>query len=69
MIRTLTFECSPEQEDVVADHLLNGTELGVQPDERAWIRAKVFKLAGPNARVTGADLDAASATWTVTIQL
>ena len=60
----LRFPVSPEQEEVIADHLLLGRELGVQPDERAWIRAHVAKLA-PGERIKTADLDLEMAEWIV----
>lgn len=63
----LIFPVSPEQEEVLADHFLLGTEMGVQPDERAWIRAKVCKLA-PGKRILSADMDIENGTWRVTVQ-
>lgn len=55
---------SPEQEDVLADFLLEGTPLGMQPDERAWILSQVRKKY-PGRRVLGADLDLEKASWQV----
>lgn len=63
----LRVPCSPEQEDVLADHLLLGGPLGMQPDERAWIVAQV-RRAHPMARVVAADLDLGAAVWVVTIE-
>ena len=59
--------CSPDQEDVIADHLLLGNAIGMQPDERAWIIANVRKLY-PQARVQSADLDLAESEWVVQIK-
>lgn len=57
---------SPEQEEVLADYLLSGGQLGMQPDERAWILSQVrAKYSGQ--RVLGADLDLETATWTLTL--
>lgn len=58
------FQCSPEQEEVIADHLFLGKELGMLPDERAWIVAQV-KRAYPNYRVKSANLDLENAQWVV----
>ena len=64
----LRVPCSPDQEDVIADHLLNGTALGMQPDERAWIIAQTRKVY-PTGRVTAADLDVGEAEWVIQVQL
>ena len=60
--------CSPEQEDVIADHLLSGDQLGMQPDERAWILSNVRKLH-PAAKVISADLDLADCQWVLQVNL
>lgn len=61
------FSVSPDQEDVIADHLLLGHELGMQPDERAWIHARVHTLY-PGTRIIKAELDVPEAEWIVTLQ-
>lgn len=58
--------CSPEQEDVIADHLLFGGELGILPDERAWIKNHVQKRH-PEGRVVTAQLDLENAQWIVEV--
>lgn len=58
--------CSPEQEDVIADHLLFGGELGILPDERAWIKNHVQKRY-PEGRVVAAQLDLENAQWIVEV--
>lgn len=63
----IRFPVSPDQEEVIADHLLLGRQLGMQPDERAWIKAQVAKLA-PGKRITSADLDIENAEWVVEVQ-
>lgn len=63
---TLRIPCSPEQEDVIADHLFDERPLGMQPDERAWITSHVRRQY-PQAKIVGADLDVAGASWIVTI--
>jgi hypothetical protein len=63
----LRVPCSPEQEDVIADHLFEDAELGMLPDERAWIIAQVAKRVG-DAKILSADLDIGSAEWIVRIQ-
>ncbi len=60
----LRFNCSPDQEEVIADHLLLGHELGMQPDEKAWILKNVEKRK-PGYRVISAMLDIANAEWVV----
>ena len=62
----LIIDCSPEQMDVIADHLLEDKELGVQPDERAWMLANARKQY-PNCRILGADLNLYDGTWTLEI--
>lgn len=56
--------CSPEQEDVIAESLLYGKELGMVPDERAWILNHVNRKF-PNSRVLNADLMIEDAAWYV----
>ncbi len=62
----IRFPVSPEQEDVIADHLLLNKELGMLPDERAWIKAQTAKLA-PGRRIKSADLDLENAEWKVEV--
>lgn len=59
--------CSPEQEDVIADHLFYGGELGVLPDERAWMLSQARKLH-PDCRILAAELVIESATWRLKLQ-
>lgn len=63
----IRFPVSPDQEEVIADHLLLGRQLGMQPDERAWIRAQVAKAA-PGKKILSADLDIENAEWVVEVQ-
>ena len=65
---TLRIPCSPDQVDVIADHLLEGAELGMQPDERAWIIANV-RRQHPTAVVVSADLDLGEAEWVVELNV
>ncbi len=62
----LKFPCSPEQEDLIADHLIYGITFGIQPDERAWILSNVKKL-NPKAKVLSADLNMENAEWVVQV--
>ena len=64
----LSIPCSPDQEDVIADHLLSGKQLGMQPDERAWIIANVRRQY-PTGIVRSADLNLAESTWVVQVQV
>lgn len=65
-MNTIRIQCSPEQEDVIGDHLITGKPLGMVPDERAWIMAKVRKVS--TAKIASADLDMVNAEWVVTLQ-
>lgn len=67
MQQVLRFPCSPDQEEVIADHLLLGLSFGIQPDERAWILANVHKKH-PHSRILSADLDLENAQWIVKVQ-
>jgi hypothetical protein len=63
----IRFPVSPEQEDVIADHLLLGKELGMLPDERAWIKAQTARRA-PGLKILSADLDIENAEWQIEVQ-
>ena len=52
--------------DVIADHLIENKELGMQPDERHWMLAQARKLH-PNCRILKADLNLYDGTWTLEI--
>lgn len=58
------FPCSPEQADVIADHLIEGKVLGMQPDERAWLISHVEKKY-PGQRIVHADLSLSDSEWVV----
>ena len=66
MQQELRFPCSPDQEEIIADYLLFGAELGIPPDEREWMRAKVAKDHAGWAILSG-DLDLENAEWVVQI--
>ena len=57
---------SPEQEEVIADHLFKGTELGLLPGERAWMIGQARKVHA-GCRIKAADLDIENATWVLTL--
>lgn len=61
---TLKIDCSPEQLDVIEDHLLYGKELGLLPDERAWMLSHARK-AYPTCKIVSADLDLENGKWTL----
>lgn len=63
----LTVPVSPEQEDVIADHVLHGAELGLLPAERTWMVAQARKVH-PNCKVMGADLDILNVTWMLKLE-
>jgi len=60
--------CSPEQEEVIFYHAATDAELGILPDERAWIMAQA-RTVHPGCTVTGADLDIENGTWVVDVEL
>lgn len=60
----ITIDCSPEQMDVIADHLIENKELGMQPDERHWMLAQARKQY-PNCQILKADLNLYDGTWTL----
>lgn len=62
----ITIDCSPEQMDVLADHMIENKELGMQPDERHWMMAQARKLY-PNCRILKADLNLYDGTWSLEI--
>lgn len=64
----LTIPCSPEQEDIIADHLIYKKELGVLPDERAWMLSYARKKY-PACRILGANLDLENACWELELQI
>lgn len=58
----LEIPVSPEQLDVIADHHLYGHELGLLPDERAWMLANARKKF-PNCKILKAELNTSEGTW------
>jgi hypothetical protein len=64
----LVIKCSPEQIDVIGDHYLDGSELGVLPDERHWMLAQARKIQ-PSCRILSAELDAPNGTWILQISV
>lgn len=69
MKKQIIFECSPEQQEVIADHALSASreEIKLQPDERAWILANA-QARSPGCRVLSADLDIENGVWIVSIE-
>jgi hypothetical protein len=62
----LSIPVSPEQEDVIADHLFGGKELGMLPDERAWMLNHARKKH-PTCKIVKAELVIESAQWLLTL--
>lgn len=58
--------CSPEQMDVIADHIIENKVLGVQPDERHWMLSQARKKF-PNCKILSADLDLYEGEWVLQI--
>jgi hypothetical protein len=62
----IRFPCSPEQAEIIADHFIEGKDIGMLPDERAWIISNVQKQR-PGYRVLGAEMSLVDAEWAVQI--
>ncbi len=56
---------SPEMEEVIFEHAFGG-ELGVYPDERAWILTQARKKV-PGCVVLAADLDIENGEWVLSV--
>lgn len=56
--------CSPEQKEIILDHLQYGHELGMEVDERHWMVNQLDKLK-PGYKITKADLDVETCSWTL----
>jgi hypothetical protein len=59
--------CSMEQEDVIADHLFYGHELGVLASEKIWIKNYLQKKA-PGKKLLKAELIIEDAVWKLHLQ-
>jgi hypothetical protein len=68
MIHEFRIQCSEDQLDIIEDFLVSGGELGMQPDERAWIIAHAKKKY-PTGKVIGADLDVVEGEWAVKVEV
>ena len=66
-ILSLTIPVSPDQLEAIADHLFEGKELGMLPDERAWMRAHARKKYW-GCKILAADLDIEEGTWVLTLE-
>lgn len=58
---------SPDQEDAVVDHVFDGKELGLVPDEKVWMLTHARK-AHPGCKILAADLDITKLEWTLDIE-
>lgn len=63
----LTIPVSPEQEDVITEHVFNGGELGVVNDEKAWMLNHARKKY-PGCKIVAADLNIPTLEWDLTIE-
>lgn len=59
---------SADQEDAIVDHVFNGVELGMVPDEKVWMLNHARKLH-PGCKILGADLDIVKLQWALTIEI
>ena len=62
----LIIDCSPDQLDVIEDHLLDGKDIGMVSDERQWMIAQARKQH-PTCKILGADLDLENGKWILNI--
>jgi hypothetical protein len=62
----LVVECSPEQQDIIADHFLEDGEISMRKDERHWMLAQARKIH-PNCKILKADLDVINGEWVLQI--
>ena len=58
---------SPEQEEVITEHVFNRGELGVVNDEKAWMLSHARKKY-PGCKIVGADLNIPTLEWDLTIE-
>jgi len=63
----ITIPVSPEQEEVIAEHFINGSELGVVVDEKVWMLAQARKQH-PGCKILAADLNIPTLEWDLTIE-
>lgn len=56
--------CSPEQLDVIFDHIFYGSDLGMLPDERNWMVNYLNKKIG-NVKITKAELIIEYGQWKI----
>lgn len=66
-ILSLSIPVSPDQLEAIADHLLEGKELGMVADERAWMLSHARKKHW-GCKVLAADLDIEEGTWMLTLE-
>jgi len=65
---TIRIPVSPEQEEVIALHLLKGTVLGMVEDERAWMLTHARNLY-PGCTIKAADLDIGEGEWVLDLEV
>jgi hypothetical protein len=63
----ISIPVSPEQEDVITEHVFNHAELGVVNDEKAWMLGQARKKH-PGCKILAADLNIATLEWDLTIE-
>lgn len=59
---------SPEQEEIITDHVFQKGELGVVADEKAWMLSHARK-AHPGCKILGADLNIPTLEWDLTLEV
>lgn len=63
----ITISVSPEQEEVITEHVFNGGELGVVADEKVWMLSQARKKH-PGCKILAADLNIPTLEWDLTIE-
>ncbi len=65
--KVVNIPCSPEQIEIILDHLIYEEEIGMERDEKVWILNHV-RRDHPGSKVLGANLNQGELLWEVTIQ-
>lgn len=67
MTKKIEVACSPEQADIILDHLIANEKLYMRQDERAWMQAQLDKIER-GLRIMSATLDIQNSCWILEIE-
>jgi hypothetical protein len=68
MSTVLAIPVSPEQEDIITEHVFGRGPLGMVKDEKAWMLNHARKTH-PGCKILGADLNIATLEWDLTLDV